>query len=838
MSNDFAISAMWDNAVRDQDAEQAREGFLRAKIATAGVWPFLAAAETEPEFDQRLALMADRIAASCDLMHLDAVVASYTEDWRLIAQARVKQTGLQVQAASKVADGQDAMQYPAVAMYTTAGDGGHFQVDHIASPKWLKTIHRGDDETAAKQAGREFATSQGMPFYVDGKRVEGRLAPGMEFYHVESGTWMPVFASAVDDVREQMKGLNEMCPGSGAHAGRGHTPSAPYGFHAKLSSKDGQCRNCGQKIPVVMGKKDHGYLMAHWPEGAGISDPKAAKLARFTAEQLSHEYSRFQQRPDWELEHVHHALSQSATSNEGNGPQEEARLEAVRRIKSERAQRVNAVFTPDPSDAQRYNRYPIPTQVPVGGNAVSPPAQMGPDGFPIDLSEGEQRSEVGYQRQLTPGAWTVTPVSEWPVRPNAADPTQQPRTAAEHVAGEGVVPTPGPNPNYFSQGSDGLAGPPSFPEDPAGGIEPKTDNRMDDFYGDVPPVQSGGSQQGPLDGQGYSRQGVEGSLQAEANQYIKQQDGKWVITQKGTGKVLSHHDSEEEANASFRAMEWSKHKGSSAPPPFAEAGAPHIAAFNDGHVNDYVNWAKGEGHDPDHVKTLKRYEQLPGIGKAHVNHIADQLYIGGGDSDWRKSAATDGRIVGHCDNCNTPVRYHTNEDGVDELRHLHNNHNHCSTGGGNAKTSGVVVAFYDPADPSVHVVANGMDQTNPNAMPQQPGQAGGGVSDTNVPQAPDASQPAQVTGVQRTADVLERPSPENPSGMGGDDYQARTWKGLVNQRPMQSAEDRNSNSPTLPQDPIKTLNTDGPRERSDLDEDETENQGADSREAALQEARR
>src|SRR5882757_9193889 len=102
MSNDFAISAMWDNAVRDQDAEQAREGFLRAKIATAGVWPFLAAAETEPEFDQRLALMADRIAASCDLMHLDAVVASYTEDWRLIAQARVKQTGLQVQAASKV----------------------------------------------------------------------------------------------------------------------------------------------------------------------------------------------------------------------------------------------------------------------------------------------------------------------------------------------------------------------------------------------------------------------------------------------------------------------------------------------------------------------------------------------------------------------------------------------------------------------------------------------------------------------------------------------------------------------------------------------------------------
>lgn len=50
-------------------------------------------------------------------------------------------------------------------------------------------------------------------------------------------------------------------------------------------------------------------------------------------------------------------------------------------------------------------------------------------------------------------------------------------------------------------------------------------------------------------------------LEYVANKYIKQQGGKWVIIQKGTGKVLSHHDSEEEANASFRAMEMHKHEG-------------------------------------------------------------------------------------------------------------------------------------------------------------------------------------------------------------------------------------------------------------------------------------
>lgn len=51
----------------------------------------------------------------------------------------------------------------------------------------------------------------------------------------------------------------------------------------------------------------------------------------------------------------------------------------------------------------------------------------------------------------------------------------------------------------------------------------------------------------------------------QANKYIKQQGDSWVIIQKGTGKVLSHHDSEEKANAAFRAMEMHKHEGSLLP---------------------------------------------------------------------------------------------------------------------------------------------------------------------------------------------------------------------------------------------------------------------------------
>jgi len=56
-----------------------------------------------------------------------------------------------------------------------------------------------------------------------------------------------------------------------------------------------------------------------------------------------------------------------------------------------------------------------------------------------------------------------------------------------------------------------------------------------------------------------------GGMDHESNQYVKEQGGKWVVLQKGTGKVLSHHDTKEDAEASFRAMMMNKHSGTEAP---------------------------------------------------------------------------------------------------------------------------------------------------------------------------------------------------------------------------------------------------------------------------------
>lgn len=46
--------------------------------------------------------------------------------------------------------------------------------------------------------------------------------------------------------------------------------------------------------------------------------------------------------------------------------------------------------------------------------------------------------------------------------------------------------------------------------------------------------------------------------QEHHNQYIKKQGDEWVVLNK-EGEVISHHDSREKAEESFRAMEMNKY---------------------------------------------------------------------------------------------------------------------------------------------------------------------------------------------------------------------------------------------------------------------------------------
>jgi hypothetical protein len=57
---------------------------------------------------------------------------------------------------------------------------------------------------------------------------------------------------------------------------------------------------------------------------------------------------------------------------------------------------------------------------------------------------------------------------------------------------------------------------------------------------------------------------AESSVKEAEYKYVKKHGDKWVITQKGTGKVLSEHDSEEKAKSAFRAMEMHMHSKTAA----------------------------------------------------------------------------------------------------------------------------------------------------------------------------------------------------------------------------------------------------------------------------------
>lgn len=816
--NEFATTAMWAEATADHDAEQRRGLVVSAKVALAGTWPFLAAANSEEEFEHRLALMADTIKSQTPPEVLGEVVAGLRSDFAEISVQRAAQREQERTAALTVTAathprGETPNAYVHVHKHGS-GDDEYHQIDHVASPTWVKTLGRESKREDALQKAREFGLPVGLPIFENGIYVEGHKLPqvsaGQEFFNTESGRWEKVATNYQPD------------------------PDRAWRYH-------------------------------YGPEPIAAQNPPAA----------------------------------------GGG--------------------VTGPVPGQPQVAYPYS----------GGDANTSidPA----DGFPRDVSQGEGRSQIGYANQLTPGQWVVPPDAGWrdATRPNAATglpqgqwpsensaagwASQPPmKTSHRRVATEGAVPTPGPNPDYFSQGTQGLQGPPTFPQDPAGGEEPHV-GPIDTFYGEVPPQPSSGSAQGQVDGQGYSRmaavtrfepgyphvtihpeqiyQTEEGhpfglhevrlhesphssftvghwpseSVNEEARGYArsymssnghygrdvpvhwvaghvasrrtaeyhyirKNSDGKYEVWQKGTGKTLSTHDTKEDAEASFRAMMESKHGSRLG---FSRSAGKRATVQVVGELRDK--------EDPSVLLCPNCGGELDGdeYGRRYCPHCSP-----GGAGRYRKplfpppgserTAAAEHlapyRIVGHCDNCGVPVRWN---EAAGQLEHLHNRDNAC--GKPTRKTAARMQVLQLQHSnhrcvvddkPATHLVrsisemGNGTRDIGPVCAEHAQQAAMNGHIGSRQPQFFDPT-------LQRTAEVtLQAPTPENPTGRGSDEYRARTWDALVKQRPMQTAEERDINTPQLPAPPLQTrqINTPTPGlgdEQGGTREDDDEDEDAD-----------
>lgn len=84
------FASLWDEASRDIEAENEDRRVAHAKVACASFWPFLAAAQSPPEFIHRKALAADRIESVAESvgMPADRVEALLDEQFNLLHSAR------------------------------------------------------------------------------------------------------------------------------------------------------------------------------------------------------------------------------------------------------------------------------------------------------------------------------------------------------------------------------------------------------------------------------------------------------------------------------------------------------------------------------------------------------------------------------------------------------------------------------------------------------------------------------------------------------------------------------------------------------------------------------
>lgn len=80
-------SLLWDNASGDQERIAKQSAFAHSKVAVAHLWPFLARAVDEADFENRLSLILSRVEASVDAEVLPEVLSSFREDFRAVTAA-------------------------------------------------------------------------------------------------------------------------------------------------------------------------------------------------------------------------------------------------------------------------------------------------------------------------------------------------------------------------------------------------------------------------------------------------------------------------------------------------------------------------------------------------------------------------------------------------------------------------------------------------------------------------------------------------------------------------------------------------------------------------------
>lgn len=411
----------------------------------------------------------------------------------------------------------------------------------------------------------------------------------------------------------------------------------------------------------------------------------------------------------------------------------------------------------EPSDAGQSNANPYYFS---GGPEQGPRTEegVGHGNFPVEPGGPDPYDPVNDMFPMQPTRWTAPSNARWVDRPMNLSPANTGYTSRRRNAvggprymDEGVETGRGPNPDYFSGGSEGIAGDSQdgFPEDLAAGVDP-TDDRVNN-YGAVPPQQSSGS--GPGQTRGYSnREGVRHTSPGggeHAPYRLEEGDGGWyVVNEKGERKnkdPKSHDEARQLQKALYKNV----------------PGARESAEEDEEHK------ASARGRRP--------------FGREQFYDPADpSVRVVGADMSGDGYAGQANPFMSGDTNVPTPPP--------------------AMMPGGAGST-----AIPPGGDPGATPAT-----TPPRQMPSSGGGMGGGMAggmggqeNVNSP-----NPPPQRTGALLTADnVRERPSDTNPYGT-DDPFAAKNWDAVPKQRPRQPLEGPGGSDPNTPQntrmEPIPT----------------------------------
>ncbi len=176
------MSDLWSEASRSYDAENNERKLTAARVAATPIWPFLAAATTRNDYENRKAIVADRFEAAVveaagdvDVDVLTKLEASFDEDFRILHAANLREARLKISTATTASKCDEGGCKTPIYRDSFDGSWKHDGADPGHAPMVSDRTRARGDNAAERRRSQDAAGDKKSNPYMSGKTA-GRLS--------------------------------------------------------------------------------------------------------------------------------------------------------------------------------------------------------------------------------------------------------------------------------------------------------------------------------------------------------------------------------------------------------------------------------------------------------------------------------------------------------------------------------------------------------------------------------------------------------------------------------------------------------------------------------------